>query len=72
MLRTEVVIRNYKGGVGVTLTEVQDVAELERLLAHLRQTGIHDDESGETYYEFETQYVLSEDCAYFEVIIGEN
>ena len=49
------------------LIDVEKVEQIDDVLASLKKHGVFYE--GDPHYEFDTQYVLDEDSAYFEVIV---
>jgi len=50
------------------LASVANVGQLKELLQHMREVGVYCE--GDTHREFDTQYVVDDSDAYFEIVVG--
>ena len=64
----EVYARSVNEADSNHLATVADVGQLKELLRHMRDTGVYCD--GDIFREFDTQYVVDDESAYFEIVIG--
>lgn len=64
----DVYLRHVDEGEGIHLATVATAAEVEALLDSTRRFGVH--AGGDMHYDALLQYVLTDDDAYAELVVG--
>ena len=65
----EIYMRDTNSGDAFLLHTAQDIAEVRATVQHVRENSIYID-GGDSTRDVETQYVIADESAYFEIVVG--
>lgn len=69
-MKIEVFIRHVNNSERVSLGKANGPEQVEAMLAQLRDFGVYDELAGSTEEKIDPQYVLGDEVAFVEFVIG--